>query len=413
MTAHIDGITSAQGLGAASRLARYARKSAIMGSTAVALAFGASAAQAQCVGTGDLAHPLFQAFGGGLGTVANSFISSLLSLNTAYLTQTGAFVGSPPSPQANQLGGGTWVRSVAGRADVENTSTFGNVSIIGNNLTGNVTCQNKSRQDFMGFQVGQDIARLNLGNSGWNVHIGATGGYGESESKNVRGTGEGRLQVPFVGAYMAVTGGGGFFAELQGRADFYHASLSQVDLGIRNQGLEARSHTFLASAGYNMRFGPNNTYFFEPSAQFIYTKFTVDTLNALVTTPFGDIGGSAKINDFNSQLGRLGARVGTSFNAGSLALQPFVSASVWHEFAGDVITSFAGDLASTGLLTSTRVGTFGQYGVGVTGQVLNTGWLGYARLDYRKGDNIEGTSVNGGVRYQFTPESRGAVSARF
>jgi outer membrane autotransporter protein len=115
----------------------------------------------------------------------------------------------------------------------------------------------------------------------------------------------------------------------------------------------------------------------------------------------------------------MGARVGTSFNAGNLALQPFVSASVWHEFAGNVTTSFSGSdqfgigLTTSSELTSTRVGTFGQYGVGVTGQVLNTGWLGYARLDYRKGDNIEGTSVNGGVRYQFTPESRGAVSARF
>ena len=56
-----------------------------------------------------------------------------------------------------------------------------------------------------------------------------------------------------------------------------------------------------------------------------------------------------------------------------------------------------------GNLSSTNLGTYGQIGVGIAGQVVNTGWLGYIRADYRDGDNIEGYSVNGGIRYQFTP----------
>jgi len=60
-------------------------------------------------------------------------------------------------------------------------------------------------------------------------------------------------------------------------------------------------------------------------------------------------------------------------------------------------------------LTSSRVGTYGQFALGVAGQLLGTGWLGYVRGDYRIGDNIEGWSVNGGVRYQFTPEQIVAV----
>jgi opacity protein-like surface antigen len=36
---------------------------------------------------------------------------------------------------------------------------------------------------------------------------------------------------------------------------------------------------------------------------------------------------------------------------------------------------------------------------------VDTGWVGYLRGDYRTGDNIEGWSVNGGVRYQFTPDA--------
>jgi opacity protein-like surface antigen len=43
---------------------------------------------------------------------------------------------------------------------------------------------------------------------------------------------------------------------------------------------------------------------------------------------------------------------------------------------------------------------------------LNSGWVSYLRGDYRKGDNIEGWSLNGGLRYQFVPEHTGPVIAK-
>ena len=49
------------------------------------------------------------------------------------------------------------------------------------------------------------------------------------------------------------------------------------------------------------------------------------------------------------------------------------------------------------------MGTYGQFGLGMAGQIIDTGWLGYARVDYRTGENIEGVSGNIGLRYQFTP----------
>jgi opacity protein-like surface antigen len=55
-------------------------------------------------------------------------------------------------------------------------------------------------------------------------------------------------------------------------------------------------------------------------------------------------------------------------------------------------------------VATSRVGTYGQFGLGVAGQVIDTGWLGYARLDYRTGENIEGVSGNIGLRYQLQPE---------
>jgi len=53
------------------------------------------------------------------------------------------------------------------------------------------------------------------------------------------------------------------------------------------------------------------------------------------------------------------------------------------------------------------VGTYGQFALGTAAVFGNSGWLGYGRVDYRTGENIEGWSVTGGLRYQFTPGPSG------
>jgi opacity protein-like surface antigen len=45
----------------------------------------------------------------------------------------------------------------------------------------------------------------------------------------------------------------------------------------------------------------------------------------------------------------------------------------------------------------------------LAGQVANTGWLGFVRVDYRNGNNIDGWTGNAGLRYQFTPEMIASV----
>jgi hypothetical protein len=113
-------------------------------------------------------------------------------------------------------------------------------------------------------------------------------------------------------------------------------------------------------------------------------------------------------NSIDSAIGRAGLRVGTSFQNGNLALQPFVAASVWDEFASNTKSTFTptgSGFAGSGFsldVDSSRVGVFGQFGAGVAGRLVNTGWLGYVRADYRTGDNITGWDVTGGIRYEFS-----------
>jgi opacity protein-like surface antigen len=108
-------------------------------------------------------------------------------------------------------------------------------------------------------------------------------------------------------------------------------------------------------------------------------------------------------------------RIGTTFTGGNIAWQPFATASVWHEFAGNTAATYtAPQLGNTsGTLSGSRVGTYGQYSVGVSGQVIGSPWLGYVRIDVRDGENIEGVGFNAGLRYQFDPTQRIAAGALF
>jgi outer membrane autotransporter protein len=420
----MDGITSAGQRGAASGLARLARKSAIMGSTAIALAFAASAAQAQCTFPATLGSNVQQSINLGAATL-NSIVGTITSLNVGFQTQTSAFIGSPPDPQPGQLGGGSWIRGVAGRTDLSAT-TQGPVA-LGPIAIGPVNCESKSRTDYAGFQVGQDIARLNLG--GWNLHVGVTGGYSETEGRT--GISEARFEVPFAGVYAALTGGGGFYIDGQARWDFYQMSLSDPVQFLRQQRLDGRGFSFASSTGYNIRLG--NNFYVEPSAGVLVSRTRIDDLNFIANVAGAGftVPGTLSFDEIKSTLARAGIRAGTSFTAGGMTLSPYGVVSVFHDFEGKASGNYTSHCGFPGSgcvnvangavvpfefltgLNSSSVGTFGQYSLGITGQVTNTGWLGYARVDFRKGDNIEGVGMNGGIRYQFSPASRGALSAKF
>ncbi|MBN9013549.1 MAG: autotransporter domain-containing protein, partial [Rhizobiales bacterium] len=70
---------------------------------------------------------------------------------------------------------------------------------------------------------------------------------------------------------------------------------------------------------------------------FVYGR--PDLVN-LVVIPGNPIPGNVSVAPINSALGRASLRVGTSLVYDSVAIQPFVTASVFHEFAGNVSTTF-------------------------------------------------------------------------
>ncbi len=369
---------------------------------------------------------------------ANAISGAVTAANTAFLTQSTAFVSAPGNPKPDLEGAGIWIRGVGGdltlKSSTQVTGTLTpNPTAVGNPATGATTCNSQFHQTFAGFQLGQDVADLNFG-SGWNLHLGTTAGYLETSGNITEGNIQGgafnsTTEAPFVGSYGVLTKDS-FYVDGLLRYDFFETNLNSPSANIFNQQVDASGFTAAFSTGYNYKL-PNSNWFVEPSLGMVWSRETVGAINvasplAAVPTGGGTVGygagnysGSTQVNNIQSEVGRVGVRVGTTLETSSLVLQPFVAASVWHDFAGDITAHysscpncfFTGGLPSnlSANMSTNNIGTFGQYSVGLSGQLINTGWLGFVRLDYREGPQMVGLSGTGGIRYQFTPTDTGPV----
>jgi opacity protein-like surface antigen len=370
-----------------------------------------SAANAQCIGT-------FNAITSVVGTV-----------NTAFLPSGSAFLSAPASAPDQQVGG-VWTKTVGGTVDTQVNSGFNGLFTVTSpigpvpaNL--NLSCQGKIGQDFIGFEAGHDIAVLNTGNSGASWHFGVLAGYVEANGKaTVPGAPEdtqsANFHAPSAGLYTAFSKGS-FFADVQAR-------LYELQAESLGQRLDARGYSFTGNVGQRFDLGGNWT--LEPSVGGVFSRTSFDRLDFANATDFlsapivfqgvpissGVLNGTMQINDVESALGRASVKLGTSLPlyGGQIIAYPFVTANVFHEFAGNATASLAGfgsvsspfgtlPFQGSAILTARSIGTYAQFGAGSAFQLADTGWLGYARVDYRTGDNIEGISVNAGLRYQLNP----------
>jgi opacity protein-like surface antigen len=398
--------------------------------TVVLVLLSASDAKAQCTTTGLLALTSTPVVGSAVAKAAGmaitnvsasvgALVTSIDSQNTAFLNQSNAFIGSPADPQPDQPGGGVWARGVGGHVSANTMATAANIS-FGGPVQGSITCNTRTLEDFAGVQIGTDVARLNV--DGWNLHAGLTiGALGSKAQDGTPGLDppasfHDSLQTPFIGVYGAASYGG-FLFDGQVRGDFFQSEVSDATHGISGQHFDARGISLTGNVAYRQKL--DNDWFVEPSAGIVWSRTHADSLNVPGTGVLGTPVGPGfvppwvlTINDIDSTLGRLSLRVGTIVKSGNVVWQPFAAASVFHEFQGTVASSLTSDFSAMGVsqptlsstVSTTSLGTYGQYGLGVAARVVDTGWVSYLRGDYRQGDNIVGWSVNGGLRYQFVPD---------
>ncbi|MBO0754434.1 MAG: autotransporter domain-containing protein [Bradyrhizobiaceae bacterium] len=359
---------------------------------------------------------------------ALSAITSVIgTVNTAFLPSGSAFLSSPRSAP-DQQGGGVWTRTVGGTVDTKANTNFTGLFAVAQaggptlSLPVNTSCQTTAKQNFIGFEVGHDIAALNTANSDMNWHFGVLAGYvgAKVDSPPVFDGGlSGNFEVPSAGLYSAFAMGA-FSADVQGRL----YSLQAESVGQR---LDASGYSLASNIAY--RFDLPGRWTLEPSVGGIFSRTSVDQLGladvsqTLIvpvaglppippgTSPLAIVSGTMQVHDVDSLLGRATVKLATilPLPGGRIVAYPFVTASVFHEFEGDATAALVATGAIPGVIgfqgsgnfTTGGIGTYGQFGAGSTFQLPDTGWVGFARVDYRTGENIQGVIGSAGLRYQF------------
>ena len=295
-------------------------------------------------------------------------------------------VGTFDTRDPNRPVGGMWIRANGGHNQVDTVATASLPN--GQSLASGIS----TNTNYAGYQIGFDSGLLNSFDSRWNIHAGVTGGQIFASNGETTGLGKLDLGQNFLGGYAVATRGA-FFADVTVRRDWYDAK--PVDPLIQqNADFSGRGYGVVATMGYNFRL--NNGYFIEPQVGLHLTRANFDTVNLPAAQQMA-------IDSVNSTLFRASVRVGKTFNvADRLVAQPFIIASVLHEFENQLGEQYFEPVGNVVIpITTSQVGTFWQYGAGIAASVPGTGVLGFVRFDGRAGENIQGWSLTGGARVSF------------
>jgi outer membrane autotransporter protein len=109
-----------------------------------------------------------------------------------------------------------------------------------------------------------------------------------------------------------------------------------------------------------------------------------------------------KFNDEADVRGRLGLRVGTSQEIfPAIVMEPFVIGSVWGHLSGENQATVTSLGTRFGPFTDEPDDVWGEVSTGVNFFSPGANSALFAKLDVTFGDDIEGVSAKGGMRYNW------------
>ena len=308
----------------------------------------------------------------------------------------------------NQAVGSPFIRMSASNASTKADSAG---EMAGGGLA--FSSATRSGTNLRGFQTGFDIGICNIAASGWTVRAGVMGGVADMAATSssraptpmpgleVASRTRATANVPFVGLYSLVTNGS-FTAEFDVRRDFYDIKLTSSDASTGftfvnpHQKLKGDGLSFNGSLSYRIAIGER--FHLEPQIGLSKARTSFGLL------PFATSSQDfMRIDPLASLMGRVGLNAGANFQvADKLVLTPFVSGSLWHEFARPGRTlSFIGTSGQSFAAETERTGTFGMVGAGLQLSQADAALSGYMRGDVRFGDGITGKALNAGLRLAF------------
>jgi autotransporter family porin len=194
-----------------------------------------------------------------------------------------------------------------------------------------------------------------------------------------------------VGAYATYLSGG-LFVDTLVKAAFLEFDNDAGAPGLPAS-LESTTWGFRTDAGYRFgqfRRGP----FVEPLATIAVASSEIDD--------FTFAGNSVKFDDEADVRGRLGLRVGTSRELfPAIVMEPFVIGSVWGHLSGENEATVTSLGTRFGPFTDEPADVWGEISTGVNFFSPGANSSLFAKLDVIFGEEIDGVSAKGGMRYNW------------
>ncbi|MDH7637678.1 beta strand repeat-containing protein [Sphingomonas oryzagri] len=241
------------------------------------------------------------------------------------------------------------------------------------------------RQDYYGFQTGVDLAGKQS-EDGKAVIFGVTGGYLSSDVNFRAGAERLRFDTENLGGYASFRTGP-FFANLLGQYDHYRINAHNGDEQWSDS---FNGNGYGAQGEVGARFGGDGL-FAEPVASLIWQKTDLGTLHAL--------GQSIDFDNGSALTGKLGLRIGGTFDMGKGGKAVFYARAAWvHGFHGDGSALLESGGASDGVTTA-KLRDHGEGSIGVN--LLTTGRLsGFIEGDADAGNSYKGGGGRVGIRFK-------------
>ncbi len=236
------------------------------------------------------------------------------------------------------------------------------------------------------FQVGLDLGTRDVLGAGDILVFGALGGFVHANldyEQIARGF---DLSGGQVGGYATYLNGGLFVDTL------LNVHFLEVDTPVLGfpKSLDATTIGLRTDAGY--RFGSfTGGAFIEPLATIAVTWADLDG--------FSVGGNTVSFDDDANVRGRLGLRVGTSYDVTTeVKMEPFVIGSVWGNLSGDTNTATLTSSGTAFVLKDQLDDVWGEVSAGVNFFNFGTGTTVFAKVDVTFGDDVSGVGGKAGMR---------------
>ncbi|KJS18712.1 MAG: hypothetical protein VR78_04105 [Hoeflea sp. BRH_c9] len=284
---------------------------------------------------------------GTLGGLVGSLSSVQNIVNSAVNRPTSAFVATPIGVEPDTCAPGVYGRMTGGTSTASATTS----SPLSASASSEVDV------NYGGFQTGVDYGCFNIGGDGASVNLGLLGGVSlgtASQNQNLISSSN-RFTSRNVGAY-ATYSKGRFFADIQTVFDWTRFKINSTANGqlfVQDDKFDTRRFTVSGSMGYAFAFDDVSVV---PTTGFSYSRTSADNVT-IDAAP----GGTLQFNDVENMIGFASLSVAKTYilpNETS-ALQPFVTATIYNDFAKDPVVNY---IAPSGAVTPTSTTNFGTYG---------------------------------------------------